>query len=366
MTRFAFLFAFLCFGVAAWGDASFTRTSEVKLGGALGTAVSMMAKLGGAPSETVERVFVQGDKMRTDEGETSTIMDIGARRTLILHHEDKTYTELPFDMYRSMMKSGLQARPQVQGSAQQQYAAQDEGTEVEVEVDFDVEVVPTGKKKKLKGHEKKASEVLSTVTVDFKGEAQAAEAQGDTTAAQEFEGQIVVASQLWMMKKIKGYDQVEAFQRKLGEAFLGERQISQGQAMAMRDAFLSDPRIGEGLKKAAAEQQKIEGFEAASTMHVVLVPGELEYDADKVWAKKKKKGGFGGFAAGLAKQAALAKAGAGAEEGEAPPPEQTTLVTVKKKLSKASTKKLDPALFAVPKGYSKREWPAGMGMGEAE
>lgn len=362
MTRLAILLALLCSSVAAWGDASFTRTSEVKLGGALGTAVNVMAKLGGAPSETVERVFVQGDKMRTDEGETSTIMDIGARRTLILHHEDKTYTELPFDMYRSVMKGGLQARPQVQGSGQQQYAAQDQGTEVEVEVDFDVEVTPTGKKKKLKGHDKKASEVLSTVTVDFKGEAQAAAA--DT--AQEVEGQIVVASQLWMMQEIKGYDQVEAFQRKLGAAFLGEMQISQGQATAMRDAFLSDPRIGEGLKKAAEEQEKIEGFEVSSTTHVVLVPGALEYDADKVWTKKKKKGGFGGFAAGLAKQAALAKAGAGDEEGEAPPAEQTTLVTVKKKLSKASTKKLDAALFAVPKGYSKREWPAGMGMGEAE
>jgi hypothetical protein len=359
------LMASLLLTGGAWADASFTRTSEVKLAGALGTAVSMMAKLGGAPSQTVERVFVQEGRMRTDEGDNSTIMDIDAKRMVVLHHRDKTYTEFPFGMYRNMLKSRLQAAPTPTGAPQEYVAQGDEG-EVQVEVDFDVEVTPTGRTKKLKGHKKEASEVLSTVTVDFKGQTQpaASEAGEEAGEAQQFEGKIIVASQLWMMKEVKGYSQVEDFNRRMGQAFLGEFEISQGQAMAMRDAFLSDPRIGEGLKKAAEEQQKIEGFEVANTTHVVLVPAGLEYDPDLVWAKKKKKkGGFGGLAAGLAKQAALAKAGAGQgeEDGEEMPAEQSTLVTVKKKLSKASTKKLDGKIFAIPAAYTKRELPMGMG-----
>lgn len=359
MNILLFACTFFCLSSQALADASFTRTSEVKLGGALGTAIQMMAKFGGAPAQTVERVFVQGDRMRTDEGETSTLIDLAAKRTVILHHEDKTYTEIPLGGYGPLLKSRLQTAP---ADGQQQYSGYDQGNEVQVEVDFSVEVTPTGRKKKLKGHKQKADEVLSTVTVDFKGQAEPPpDAAAEEAENQPFEGSIVIASQLWMMEKVKGYDQVEAFHKKMGQVLLGEYDISQGEALAMRDALLSDPRIGEGLKKAAEEQQKIDGFEVANTTHVVLVPAGQDYDPERVWKKKKKKGGFGALA-GLAKQAALAQAGGQPTEEEASetPPEQTTLVTVTKKLSKASTKKLDPALFAVPAGYTKRELPMEM------
>ena len=250
----------------------------------------------------------------------------------------------------------------------QQTTVEAEEGEVDVEVDFDFKVERTGKTKKIEGN--KASEVYSTVKVDFKGEGAADGGKGPRRGRRQqamgksssLRGAIVVDSRLWMSKKVKGYEEVKDFHLRLAKAYAGELGFTQDHAETMKEALMSRSPHWEGLEKAAEEARKLEGVELANTTWVVVVPGGMEYQSDLVRGKKKKKkgGGFGGFAKGLAKKAAASKMGLeGEDEGEAEekPPEQATIITMKKKMGEFKTKTLKDKLFQIPAGYDEVKQP---------
>ena len=345
----------LCAG-AAWADVKYTTTSEVKLSGPLGTMINVMAKFGGASPQVVQKIYVKGDQMRADDGnKRTTLTDIAQLRTVNIDHEKKTFTALPFNLLRQAFRPNAMHVQDGQMSQQTVVDAEEGAVEVEVDVDFKVE--RTGKTKDIDGN--KASQVFSTVTVDFKGEGQPREGDegsgGSEGEAQQFEGTIVVASQLWMSQKVKGYEEVQDFHQRLAEAYAGELGFGPEHAETMKEALLSDPRIAQGLEEAAKEARKLEGIQLVNTTRVILVPAGKKYNAELAWGKKKKKRGFGGFDKGLAKKAAESKIGldGDSEQGEAEekPLEQTTIITLKTKMSGFKTQTLKQKLFQIPAHY---------------
>jgi Domain of unknown function (DUF4412) len=59
-----------------------------------------------APKDIQVRLWVAGDKVRRDEGDTSMILRLDRNKLFILHHAEKTYNEvaLPVDFLRLMPK----------------------------------------------------------------------------------------------------------------------------------------------------------------------------------------------------------------------------------------------------------------------
>lgn len=61
--------------------------------------------------DTQIRIWVQGDKLRRDEGETSAILRLDSNKLYILRHPEKTYSELslPVDFVRLLPKGAEEA-----------------------------------------------------------------------------------------------------------------------------------------------------------------------------------------------------------------------------------------------------------------
>ena len=61
--------------------------------------------------DTQVRIWVQGDKLRRDEGETSAILRLDSNKLYILRHPEKTYSELslPVDFVRLLPKGAEEA-----------------------------------------------------------------------------------------------------------------------------------------------------------------------------------------------------------------------------------------------------------------
>lgn len=61
--------------------------------------------------DTQVRIWVQGDKLRRDEGETSAILRLDRNKLYILRHPEKTYSELslPVDFVRLLPKGAEEA-----------------------------------------------------------------------------------------------------------------------------------------------------------------------------------------------------------------------------------------------------------------
>ncbi len=332
---------------AAWADVKYESTTKVKLGGKLGAVVGAMGKLGLAPMKSTETVYVKGDKMRTDESRKSTIVDLEGERIITLNRKKKTYTVLTFEEMRKRFEEMMASAEEGQEAAEEA-GAEPAGEQAEeqptTELKFDLSVDRTGEKKKINGY--RAERVIMTLT------AEATNVAPEESEEQGVEGSLVTVSEVWVSKDVKGYDEAEAFRKRMAEA-IGEAMLGARAMASLKNAFQQDPRLKEALEKAQDEFGKMEGVPILTTTYMVSVPAGLEFNRDLVFQKKKKKKrGFGGLAR-LAKKAVESKAGVegGDEEKAAAPPKQSTILTVTTALKKISTKSLSDGLFAIPQDY---------------
>jgi voltage-gated potassium channel Kch len=329
-----------------WADVKYESKTELKFPGKLGTFMGAMEKLGGAQTKYTEIVYVKGDKMRTDEDDESTIIDLEGKRIISLDHKKKTYTILSLEEMRQRMKQMMEEMAEAQEEGQEEAAMEPAEEEAPTtEVNFDLSVDRTGEKKKINGY--RAERVILTVT------AEATNVAPEESEEQGVEGTLVTVTELWLSKEVKGYDEAEAFQKRMAEV-MGEAMFGGSTIDSWQSALQSDPRMKAALEKAGDEMTKLEGVPVLSTTYMVIVPAGLEFQQSLVFEKKKKKKrGFGGLA-GFAKKAMKSKLGAEEGEGEekeAEPLKQSTILTITTALQKISTKKLSDSLFEIPSEY---------------
>lgn len=339
------LVAVLAAGPAHAQDVTVQSTSQLKLGGAMG---SMMRMMGGS-KENVETSSISGHKMRMDQGKTATIIDVDAGTITTLNNDKKTYSTMTFEqLAQAMAAAQAQMKESYEQSKKESQAKGEDAPRMDFK--YDVKVDRTGEKQKIAGYD--AERAFLTLQV----ETRAAE---DQKSEMQEAGTMVVLEDIWLSSSAPGAatkKEFEAAYAKRAKTDLG----NQFKALAM--VFGQNPEAKEALSAASKEMQKLDGMPLRTTVYLALVPPGMKFDRDLALgggsddAKKgdeasgKKKGGLGGFMGKLAAKAAAAQAGSDDSDQKAAP-KQGTLFTMITEVKDIKVGAVPASAFSVPAGY---------------
>ena len=342
-------------------DVSYTTVTRAEFGGALG---SMMSMVGGAQDPTRETTHLKGALMRTDEGDSSTIMDMGDGRFTTLDHQAKTFYTFTFGDMAAQMQ-GAQAQME---AAREEQPADQPAPEVEFETKLTVD--RTGRTQRMDGYS--AEQVLMIIEIVPK----VAPEEG---AEKEAAGTMVLFSDIWMSTDFPGY---EAY-KKASEEFAQEAASNmdmQATGGALQQAFASDPRMKEAFEKSAEEMKGLEGLAVKTVSSFYMVPPGAAFDreaalasADQPLAQGPDLGGAAAAGAQEAARSAVRNLTGGLfgrrrqqeqpEEEAAPAQAQSAITRVTTTIEDVKSGSLPDDLFKVPPGYTevKPDWIRGGG-----
>lgn len=343
-------------------DLQYSSTTKLELAGTAGRVMNVVSRLGGGSEETKETVYLKEDRMRTDDEGSSTILDLRQQRYVILNHDQKTYAVMAFSEMAQMAEQMAAATEDAVDEARSEAGQQTEehpGAEGDsATMEYDLKVERTGESKTIRGH--RAERVLMVMTA--KG-TQVAEQEGE----EDVEGSLVLANEMWVTTDSNGeMAPLFAFQEQMAESMAASFEGIGTSAQAMGDglqaAFASDPRMGEMMKDAAEEMSELDGFPLITMMKMVMVPGDLEFDAKTAFEgepEKKEEVSATQRAGRMARSFARSRFGRGskddAEKEEAPAePTQTTLMTVTTEITDVQRSSLSEDLFSIPSDYAER------------
>ncbi|MEO8026082.1 MAG: hypothetical protein ABI823_06395 [Bryobacteraceae bacterium] len=212
-------------------DFSYEQTTQVTGGSIVNTPFA-----GGRVKEPVIRtVMVKGNRMVHLGKDRATIIDIDAETFTEVNFEKKNYSVLTF----AEMKQALDAVAQRMAAAQGQRGPQ------AAESEFKLSVNDTGASKEVSGVN--TSQKILTLTT----ESPTTDQSGNThTSGSIFE------SDMWLAPEIPGYDQVRAFNQRMGEKF--------GRAFGGA-SFNFSPGMSRGLSELAKETAKLKGIPVLQT-----------------------------------------------------------------------------------------------------
>jgi hypothetical protein len=321
---------------AAAQDVQYESVVRIDMPGAVGRAMRIAARLGGASTETVEKTSIRGKRMRTDVDRTSTIMDLEGRRVISLDHRARTYTVMTFDQMAAQVREA--------GAAMRDERREARRTESNVEANFRFRfaVEPGNQRQRVAGYDAERF----FLTMEAEGEARA-----EGAAEMEKAGTLVVLTDMWTSKdtpilRARGtFDDAAARQ-------YAEAGASITEALAM--AFADEPGYQVAWEQSVSEARKMEGMPVRTvTTFVAVAPGKA-FDRALVTDPQPQGGPNVARAAGRAALGRLAGGrlgGAQAEPAAQAEPTQATMVTVTSEVRNVSTAALDPSLFEIPAGY---------------
>ena len=265
-------------------DVQYSTVTKVDLGGGM----NAILRMAGA-SEVKETAYIKGKKLRSDGEKQSTIFDLENSQYVILNHEEKTYTKVALaDMARVATAGMRGVRAETSNDQLKGTARDSAGNKADFVVD--VKVDPTKERRNINGNdaERVIIEMETDVKVTPEGESQAQDA-----------GKLVVVMDTWNSNAGPAADAIRAWEqsasKEIAAAAFGSR-ANMGPAMA------ANPRMGEAMKKAAEEAQKIEGVAVLSTMHLVIVAPSQAYSRELALkgteagaAPEQRRGGLRGM-----------------------------------------------------------------------
>lgn len=342
-------------------DLQYTSKTRFELPGAAGRAMNVVSRIAGGSNESVETVYLRGKYMRTDTDETSTIFDLENGRFVMLDHDRKTYSVMNFTDMAAMAEemAGRAEEAMAEARAEADADARRELEEANAEIEYDVDVRRTGQTRTINGH--RAERVLMTLSA--RGRA-IAENEGE----EDVEGALVLANEMWLTNDPSGDLQpLFDFQEQMAKDMMGEMDEFGAQAQSfgegLQSAFAADPRMGGMMEKAAEEMSKLDGVSLLSTIKLVAVPGNLQFDADAAFSDEGAKSND----TSVAQQATRAARGFlrgrlgrgnnddAEEEEQDRTPKQSTIMTVVTEIADVQRASLSDDLFAIPSGYTERD-----------
>jgi hypothetical protein len=324
-------------------DVQYNTVTKVDLGGAM----NAMLRLAGA-SEVKETAYIKGKKLRSDTEKQSIIFDLDAKRYILINHAEKTYMSVPLADMAMVATSGIRG---VQSDASK---GQMKGTAVDSagnKADFtvDVKVEPTKERKNINGND--AERVLITMQTDVD-----VTPQGETQAQNA--GKLVVLMDVWNSNTGPAADAVRAWEQAASKEIAA---AAFGSRANLGPALSSNPKMGEAMKRANEEAQKIDGIAVKSTMHLVIVAPDQKFD--RALALKETEGAAGasgekprGFR-GMIGRAIEASAQPQQKDKKAQEQQtQGTLAKVTTEMQDIRSTSVPASTFEIPAGY--REVPA--------
>jgi hypothetical protein len=206
----------------------------------------------------------------------------------------------------------------------------------------DIKIEPTKERRSINGND--AERVLITMNTDVR-----VTPQGETQSQEA--GKLVIVMDTWNANTGPASDAVRAWEQAASKEVAA---AAFGRRANMGPAMSANPQMGEAMKKAAEEAQKIDGIAVLSTMHLVIVAPGKEFD--RALALKESDGGTSGGSEkpkglrGMIGRAMEAKAG---QQEQKPQQEQTqgTLAKVRTEIRDVKTTSVPASMFEIPAGY---------------
>ncbi len=307
-----------------------TSTTSMKASGALGLMVRMA---GGSSSTTTS--YVAGHKLRTDHGETSSIIDADAGRFTSMDNKKKTYSTMTLEEMAAAMQRGAER-------AKEEAAKRPEEKPSDIDWSVDVKADHTGEHQSIAGYDAQRSFITITVTARSKDKEGAAQ-----------EGTFVAFIDEWRSTTAPNGAAMAEFQRAYVQKMKSE---FAAQGRALQTAFASDPRMKTAMEAAAREMAKLKGVPLKTTTSFIVVPegqsfsrqlalgGAAEQKAAADEAQPKPKGGLFGKIKAAAAQAQQS----GSKESA--PATQATIMSFGTEVQEIK-RGVPPDIFSVPAGY---------------
>jgi hypothetical protein len=304
--------------------------------GALGTVARLLGQDFGNLSQTVS---LSGLRQRSDEGTTSTIIDLENDRMITLDHEKKQYSVLTFAEMAAKMDEAAAAMKD-QANAEGAVSSQDAeaGSDAEADFTFDLSVDRTGNVETI--HGSPSEQVLLAVRTEFE-----VEAEDDQEEKTSVRGVMYALVDTWTTKEIAGSETMEKFQLAMAQK-MGE-EVGKTDIGAAIGAIGQDPRLGASMEKASEEMQNLDGMPVRTTMHFILAPEghQLDVQAALQPPADQSSGGMSGLA-----QMAESMEANGGEAGEIS--QQMTLLRITTQISDLQVDSIPDDFFDIPADYS--------------
>jgi hypothetical protein len=310
----------------------------------MGSAMNLMLKMAHA-QELTETHLIKGKKMRTNSDKQSTIFDMDNGRFIMIDHDKKTFVSAPIGQMvaaTAMMANAGNAR--TDNGVLKATAKDSVGNKVDFT--FNLSVDPTNEKQNVNGQD--AQRAFATIETDMQYTA-----EGDSKAQDA--GKIVLLMDNWIANSGPAYTAVHNFNQAMSKE-LREQAFSNTKGLSAISA--TNPQMGEAMKKAAAEQAKMEGVAMRSTTHVVLVPVGMKFDRQLAIAPPQEGGGnstakraFGGMVAGALGANRRTENAAENAASSSDKPKQTTIMKMTTEIRDVQSTSLAASLFEPPAGY---------------
>jgi hypothetical protein len=324
-------------GVAAQ-DVRYETVTKMEVPGAVGTAMRVAARLGGASLETVETTSIKGRRMRTDSDDSSTIVDLETGRFIVLDHKGRTYLSMTFEQVMDVARA--QAGQVADG------VTPETRPDPEATIRFRFAVDATNERQRIAGYD--ANRVFLTMEAE-------GEFRPEGAATREQAGTLVVLTDMWTSKDVPAFTMLSAFEDASAQHF-----AAQGSAFmeALAAAFAGEPGMQVAFEQSVEQARQVEGMAMRTVTHFVSVPPGRTFDRTMAVAPKAEGPSVAQQAgrAALGRLGARAAAATGRQQQDAPAtqaaePTQATILTITTEIRNISSSRLDAALFEVPAGY---------------
>ena len=312
----------------------------------MGSAMNLVLRMAKA-QEISETHSIKGRKMRTDSDKQSTIFDMDNSRFIMIDHDKKTYVSAPISQMvaaTAMMVRSSNARSE--NGVMTATAKDSAGNKIDFT--FNVSEEPTNERQNVNGQD--AQRAFATIETDMKYTG-----EGDTKAQDA--GKIVMLLDNWIANNGPAYTAVTNFNKAMSKEL---RQQAFSNTKGIGAIATANPQMGEAMKKAAAEQAKIEGVAMRSTTHLVIVPVGMKFDRTLAVNPPQQESGtsgaakraFGGMVAGaLGANRRSEKAAENAASSSTDKPKQTTVMKMTMEIRDVQSTSLAASLFEPPAGY---------------
>ena len=334
MTSKSLAFAALTLTLAPLqADFSYQETTKIT-GGSLTKMMKFIPGGGKMFEPKTSSVYLKGDRLVHVLPDTMSIIDLASETMTEVNLEKKTYASITFAEMREAMEK-MAAR------MQEAMAKSKKSGEPAPQIDMKMSIKGTGQTRSISGIDTR--QYIMLIDMGVKAEPGAAPI-----------GMSEIETDMWMAKKIPGYDEVQAFYVRMSKKM--------GYSPNMNPLLMQQAGSAEGLKKAAEEIAKLDGtpvltitrMKGTSAMAGMMgSPSSANQDNND----RPKMGGLAGLAAGgiMGGLRRKNKDAPKAEETATPAPADNVMMETQSEHSGFSSASIPAAKLDIPAGFQKVE-----------
>jgi hypothetical protein len=309
----------------------------------VGNVPGLIARMMGSGKETIETNHLSGNRLRTESGNSVTIIDVGAAHVVNLDTKAKTYTRLTFEeMTEALRQMNEEAEMQALLNEEPQGGQKAAAKEGEYDVVVDARVQQTDDRAQIAGVNARRALIHVTVKAVPKDEKQRRE-RGET-------GSLAFLIDTWNSTDAPHSAALTSFQQAMAEKLSHEA----GSMRGLQMLFGQNPGMKDGWERAMNELRKVDGVALRHTTYIVGVPAGMQFDPQLALSPPQEEKESTGSRIGRGIGGRL-RAAAGVpqeeQEREQAAAKQSTIITVKSELREVQQGGVPASAYEIPAGF---------------